>query len=113
MSLDSIHANTWEFKHDKPRTAPPLNGELLQDYCLTLQQLCHSAAVEPEFVLELVEYEVLVPKGQHAVNWHFQAGDLARLRRAQRLMRDFELNLSGLALVMLLLDEVSELRGSG
>ena len=92
---------------------PVLTGELLQDYCLTLQQLCHSAAIEPEFVLELVEYEVLEPQGLRAINWRFQAGDLARLRRAQRLMRDFELNLAGLALVMRLLDEVAELRGSG
>jgi chaperone modulatory protein CbpM len=96
--------------HKQP---PALTGELLQDYCLTLQQLCHSAAVEPEFVLELVEYEILEPQGQYAVTWHFKAEDLARLRRTQRLMRDFELNLSGLALVMRLLDEVSELRGSG
>ena len=92
---------------------PVLTGELLQDYCLTLQQLCHSAAIEPEFVLELVEYEVLEPQGLRAINWRFQAEDLARLRRAQRLMQDFELNLTGLALVMRLLDEVSELRGSG
>lgn len=89
-----------------------LSGELLQDYCLTLHQLCHSAAVEPEFVLELVEYEVLEPQGERAVNWHFQAQDLARLQRARRLMRDFELNLPGLALVMQLLDEVCELRGT-
>ena len=91
---------------------PALTGELLQDYCLTLHQLCHSAAVEPEFVLELVEYEVLEPQGERAVSWHFQAQDLARLQRAQRLIRDFELNLPGLALVMQLLDEVCELRGS-
>ncbi len=87
-----------------------LTGELLQDYCLTLQQLCRSAAVEPEFVLNLVEYEVLTPQGQHAVNWRFRSRDLARLRRAERLSRDFELNISGLALVMQLLDEVSRLR---
>jgi chaperone modulatory protein CbpM len=96
--------------HNQP---PVLSGELLQDYCLTLQQLCRSTAVEPEFVLELVEYEVLEPQGQRAVNWRFQAEDLARLQRARRLMRDFELNLTGLALVMRLLDEVSELRGPG
>jgi len=90
---------------------PILCGDLLQDYCLTLQQLCHSAAIEPEFVLELVEYDVLEPQGQRAVNWRFRAEDLARLRQAKRLMRDFELNLSGLSLVMQLLDEVVELRG--
>jgi chaperone modulatory protein CbpM len=89
-----------------------VQGELLEEYCLTLQQLCRSAAVQPEFVLELVEYEVLEPEGEHAVSWQFQAQDLARLRRAQRLMKDFELNLSGLALVMQLLDEVTELRQS-
>ena len=89
-----------------------LSGELLQDYCLTLQQLCQSAAVEPEFVLNLVEYEVLTPQGEHAVNWRFRSRDLARLRRAERIIRDFELNISGLALVMQLLDEITILRES-
>jgi len=91
--------------------SPVLNGEVLEDYCLSLQQLCHSATAEPEFVLQLVEYEVLLPQGDQDDNWEFQANDLARLRRAQRLMRDFELNLPGLALVMQLLDELAELRG--
>ena len=90
-----------------------LNGEVLEDYCLSLHQLCHSATVEPEFILQLVEYEVLEPQGEREVNWRFKAGDLARLRQAQRLMQDFELNLSGLALVMQLLDELAELRGQG
>jgi len=92
--------------------APALNGEVLEDYCLSVQQLCHSATVESEFIVQLVEYEVLEPKGERAANWLFKAEDLARLHRAQRLIRDFELNLSGLALVMQLLDEVSELRRS-
>lgn len=96
--------------HEQP---PVLSGDLLQNYCLTLQQICHSATITPDFVLELVEYDVLEPQGQRASNWRFRAEDLARLRRAQRLMRDFELNFSGLSLVMQLLDEVSELRGSG
>lgn len=91
--------------------SPVHNGEVLEDYCLSLQQLCHSATAEPEFVLQLVEYEVLLPQGDQDDNWQFQADDLARLRRAQRVMRDFELNLPGLALVMQLLDELAELRG--
>ncbi len=92
-------------------SAPALNGEVLEDYCLSLQQLCHSATVEREWILQLVEYEVLTPEGDQELNWRFKAEDLARLRRAQRLMRDFELNLSGLALVMQLLDELMKLRG--
>lgn len=91
--------------------SPALDGEVLEDYCLSLQQLCHSATAEPEFILQLVEYEVLLPKGDQDDNWQFQANDLTRLRRARRLMRDFELNPSGLALVMQLLDELAELRG--
>lgn len=93
--------------HEQPSA---LSGELLHQYCLSLHQLCHSTAAEPDFVLKLVEYDVLEPQGQRAVNWRFQANDLARLRKAQRLIRDFELNFSGLALVMQLLDEVAELR---
>ncbi len=94
-------------------SAPTLNGEVLEDYCLSLQQLCHGATAEPEFILQLVEYEVLVPQGGQEAEWRFRAEDLARLRRAQRLTRDFELDLSALALVMQLLDELMELRGSG
>jgi len=93
--------------------SPALDGEVLEDYCLSLQQLCHSATAEPEFILQLVEYEVLLPQGDQDENWQFQANDLARLRRAQRLMQDFELNLPGLALIMRLLDELAELRGHG
>lgn len=87
-----------------------LNGELLTSSCLTLQQLCTSSAMQPDFIIELVEYEVLTPEGERAINWRFNSTDLMRLRKAKRLLHDFELNITGLALVMQLLDEISELR---
>ncbi len=87
-----------------------LAGELLIESCLTLQQLCKSSAIQPNIVIEYVEYDILAPKGEHKVNWQFNSSDLMRLRKAQRLMRDFELNIEGLALVMQLLDEISELK---
>lgn len=87
-----------------------LKGELLSNSCLTLQQLCMSSAMQADFVIELVEYEVLTPEGERAVNWRFNSSDLMRLRKAKRLLHDFELNITGLALVMQLLDEISELR---
>lgn len=87
-----------------------LKGELLTNSCLTLHQLCVSSAMQADFVIELVEYEVLTPEGERKSSWRFSSADLIRLRKANRLLNDFELNITGLALVMQLLDEISELR---
>jgi len=77
---------------------------------ITLRELCQACDTHAEFVIELVEYGVLSPRGQAPGEWRFPGTDLVRIKRAIRLRRDFDLNLSGLALSLELLEEVQHLR---
>lgn len=84
--------------------------EILEIHYLSLQQLCSSAQVEETVVVQLVEIEVLSPVADEANAWRFQADDLSRVRKANRLMQEFDLSPLGLALVIDLLDELETLR---
>jgi chaperone modulatory protein CbpM len=77
---------------------------------LTLVELSRVGGCSVEQVQLLVREGVLEPRGDAPEAWRFDAPALERLRRALRLMRDFELNPTGLLLAMDLLDEVRELR---
>ncbi len=77
---------------------------------ITLRELCRACDTHAEFVMELVEYGVLSPRGRAPGEWRFPGTDLVRIKRAIRLRRDFDLNLSGLALSLELLEEVQYLR---
>lgn len=88
-----------------------LAAELLDENLeLTLRELCRSCDTHAEFIIELVEYGVLTPAETEERQWRFAGPDLVRIKRAQRLQRDFDLNLSGLALALDLLEEVQQLR---
>lgn len=77
----------------------------------TLVEICERGGVRSEFVVALVDYGVIAPVNDGSENqWAFDAAALARLCRAQRLQRDLEINLPGLAVSLDLLDEVEELR---
>jgi len=77
---------------------------------LTLGQLCRACNVPAEFVLELVEQGVLEVQGHDSRQWRFPGSSLARVRAAQRLQRDLQLNMAGTALALDLLDEIRHLR---
>jgi chaperone modulatory protein CbpM len=57
----------------------------------------------------LVSEGVLEPSGAEPREWRFGAEALPRARRALRLQRDLELDVSALALVLDLLDRVEDL----
>ena len=62
-----------------------------------------------EWVLQLLEYEILPTRSQQATQ-HFHAEDIARARRAYRLQRDFEASFAAVAMMMDLIDELQQLR---
>lgn len=68
------------------------------DFCAWLR-------VERHWVASLVEAGVLEPRGAAPESWSFQASDLARVRAAARLVRDLDVNLSGAAVILDLLEE--------
>lgn len=78
----------------------------------TLREVCERGDCHAEFVIKLVNYGVIAPveDSPEAGQWQFDLPTLARLRKAQRLQRDLQMNLPGLAMSLELLDEVQEMR---
>ena len=66
--------------------------------------------MEAEWIVELVEHGVVVPVGRTRSDWKFDSFTVVRVAKARRLGRDLDLNPSGLAVVLELLDEIDELR---
>lgn len=76
----------------------------------TLPALCRASGARPDLVQGLVGEGLLQPAGQGPEDWRFGGDALSQTRRAQRLARDFGLDLAAMGLVMDLLAEVDRLR---
>lgn len=77
---------------------------------LTLADLCRACSVHAERIIELVDVGVLEPQGREPARWIFIGDSLHRARKALRLQRDLDIDLTGVALALELLDEISSLR---
>lgn len=64
----------------------------------------------PRWVAALVQEGALDPSGDDVSAWRFSGGSLSRVQAAMRLQHDLGVNLSGIALVLELLDELQGLR---
>ncbi|HET7313344.1 chaperone modulator CbpM [Salinisphaera sp.] len=78
---------------------------------ITLAQLCRSAGVHVEWVTLLVEHGALEPVAPRERQWRFAVAHLPRVHIARRLAQDLDLNASGIALALELMDEIRQLRG--
>lgn len=87
-----------------------LIASLLEDACLTLEQLAAGCAVEPDWVVRHVEEGLLPPAGGVQGAWRFSSALLLRARRMRALERDFDAVPELAALVADLLQEMDELR---
>ena len=77
---------------------------------ITLDEFAERSGLAQDFLLQLVDYEVLLP--QDAAAMTFAMSSLAAARTACRLHRDFELDAAALALVMRLLDHIRDLEAT-
>lgn len=75
---------------------------------LTVVELARACNADEAWVEELASHGVIEPVSPQAVR--YSAVSVVRLRKARRLERDFDLNSSGIALVLDLLDEIERLR---
>jgi len=73
----------------------------------TLQELCEISQLTEEIVIKFIDYEVIFADGPTGID--FTHRQLDRLMRAFRLQRDLEINTSGVALVIELLDSNQKL----
>ena len=80
------------------------------DTVLTLVELCRACEAETGFIVELVAEGVLEPSGDEPLAWRFSGAELRRARLAARLRRDLDLDVTGVALGVQLVEEIRELR---
>ena len=80
-----------------------------QDIELGFEAFVRACGSEPEWVVALIEENVISVEGAPKTA-RYSGWQLARARRAQRLRRDFDASAPAVALLLDLLDEVTQLR---
>jgi chaperone modulatory protein CbpM len=85
---------------------------LIDSAPLTVRELARAVGAEDQWVLRLVEVEILHVDApdQPPERWHFRSADLQRALAARRLERDFGANLDTAALILDLQAELRRLR---
>lgn len=87
---------------------------IIADYAsaepITLDELSQICGLSGDFIQALIEHDIVHPKGELPSQWLFDLDELQRVKTAQRLQRDLEVNMAGIALVLDLIDELNELR---
>lgn len=87
-----------------------LEGQLLEEAWLTLDQLAAACSVDPDWLLLHLE-EGFFPQARSVAGvWRFSGAALVRARRMHRLERDFDAVPEMAALVADLLEEMDALR---
>jgi chaperone modulatory protein CbpM len=87
-----------------------VNGELLGQASLSLEELARACAVQPEWIVQRIEAGFW-PDGSMALSVsRFSSQDLRRARRMRQIERDFDANPELAALVADMLDELDRLR---
>lgn len=76
---------------------------------LDLQHFADACEQSPEWILQLIEYDIL-PKRDSDRAHQFFGDDLLRAKQAYRLQRDFDASFSAVAMMLDLIDEVQQLR---
>jgi chaperone modulatory protein CbpM len=93
------------------KASPSIASEIIGHGTMcTLDDLCLSCNVNPDWVAGLVEHGVVEPVGQTRSRWQFTTLSIVRVAKAKRLERDLGLNLPGVALALDLLDQLDEMR---
>ncbi len=96
-----------------------LNGALLDEVALTLEQMAHACAVEPDWVVQRVRRGILLDglaqQVEHQLDeqlavWRFASADLRRARSLVCIERDFDADQDLAALVVDLCEEVGRLK---
>jgi chaperone modulatory protein CbpM len=88
-----------------------VSGEIVDETArYGLKDVCKVCGVHAEYIVEMVEAGILQPKGGEPTQWRFSAISVIRSQKALRLQRDLDINLSGVAVALDLLEEVQALR---
>jgi len=81
------------------------------DSYVSFEELCSCANISTEYMLELVEYNIIVPiVGTQPPEWQFNIIAVSVVNKAARLHRDLDIDWADIALVLNLLEEIAELK---
>lgn len=81
------------------------------DFNVSFEDLCLSANISAEYIIELVEYNIIFPvSGKEPQEWEFNVTAVRIVNKAARLRRDLEIDWADIGLVLNLLDEIEQLR---
>jgi chaperone modulatory protein CbpM len=88
-----------------------LTGHVVEEEVrFTFVELCRVCGADHDQLAAWVAEGVLEPEGESVASWRFSGASLRRAQRAVHLARDLEINASGIALALDLLDEIEALR---
>ena len=86
-------------------------ADYAKDTSLTLAELCQLCHITPDFIQELIQEDIIFPLGgEEPPTWHFTITHLRQVKTVTRLQRDLEMNLPSIAIVMDLLNQITELQ---
>lgn len=77
---------------------------------LSLNEFCEITVMSKDTIIEIVEHGIVEPQGREPESWQFDIHMLVTTRKAVRLYRDLEIDWSGIAFALSLLDELEQLR---
>lgn len=77
---------------------------------VTLKELCRVGGCSADWVVELVDEGILEPYGPGPAQWRFHGSSIAVVHRVRRLQKDLSLNLAGVAVVLVLVEENADLK---
>ena len=81
-----------------------------QTESLRLDDICEICHISPDFIRELMEFDILELKNAQPEEWLFDLTHVQRIKTAVHLQHDLEVNLPGIRVILDLLDEMERLR---
>lgn len=87
-----------------------VTGAVLEEACLTVDDLASACSVTTEWIVRHIEEGALTGEGRSSVEWRFTRRDVWRVQHIYRLERDFDAAPELAALMADLLEELDSLR---
>ena len=77
---------------------------------LSLEEICFATQNPSQTIIEIVNQGIVEPEGSGPETWVFNTQMISVTKRACRLHRDLEIDWSGIALAISLIEELDQLR---
>lgn len=85
-------------------------ADYTEETFFTTKELCEICNISSAILNELIEYEIIRPHHEQVGSLTFNLSELTRAKTALRLRNDLDLNFSGVALVLEMMEELKQLR---